>query len=215
MRQAALTKNSSPQLVQARALETRARIIEVALSTFAELGYEGANTRDIADEAGATHGAIRYHFGTKEALWKTAIECMFQRLYEEVYGEGRDELMNIEDPAEALREFLARYIVYSAKNPDHARIMISESIRGGERLEWMVDTFIRPSHEILFKRLKKMSASGILPDLPPVSLFYLIVSMCQLPFVLSKEIKLLHGVDVRKNASIKEHINTVTSLLIK
>ena len=210
------TDTKSPQQpVQARAIETRARIIEVAMKTFAERGYDGANTRDIADEAGATHGAIRYHFGTKEELWKKTIETMFRQLRLEVYGEDGAELLEIENPVRSMREFLSRYIQYSANNPDHARIMISESVRGGPRLEWMAENFIKPSHKILMKETRKQIKSGLLPDLPPVSMFYIIVSMCQMPFVLSKEIKLLHKLDLQKKPAIEQHIDAVMAVLVR
>jgi AcrR family transcriptional regulator len=63
--------------VQARAEETRARILQKARDAFAEMGFAGASIRDIAREAGVTHSMITYHFGTKDGLWREAVRDMF------------------------------------------------------------------------------------------------------------------------------------------
>lgn len=40
------------------------------LALFAELGFEGASTHAIAERARLPQGLIRYHFGSKEGLWR-------------------------------------------------------------------------------------------------------------------------------------------------
>lgn len=47
----------------------RAKIMEAAAASFAENGYARATLRDIAQRAGVTHGLIKLHFGSKEALF--------------------------------------------------------------------------------------------------------------------------------------------------
>jgi AcrR family transcriptional regulator len=48
--------------------DTRARILEAALRTFRERGFERATMREIAAEAGVATGAAYYYFDSKEAL---------------------------------------------------------------------------------------------------------------------------------------------------
>lgn len=195
--------------VQARAAETRSRIIDVAYEVFAEKGYDTANTRDIAAAAGVTHTTIRYHFGSKDELWRETVRQMFRRAEEELSFEP-DEL---DLPArERLTLFLRKYIYYCARNTNHARIMIAESVRGGERLDWMAENFIRPSHETINKVSSEVPLER-LSGVSPVSLLYIVVAMCQLPFVLSKEVKSLYDVDMTSSDAIEGHIQTVTALL--
>ena len=61
------------KLSQVRAEETREAILQKAREAFAEHGFAGASIRDIAVEAGTTHSMIRYHFGTKDQLWREAV----------------------------------------------------------------------------------------------------------------------------------------------
>lgn len=49
------------------------KLLKAALKLFAERGRDGVSLRDIAAEAGATHGSIRHHFGTKDNLYIAAV----------------------------------------------------------------------------------------------------------------------------------------------
>ncbi len=66
------------ELVQERAQATRDKLLKAAISLFAERGYDAIGTREIETEAGVNRGLITYHFGSKETLWKAAIESLFE-----------------------------------------------------------------------------------------------------------------------------------------
>ncbi|MDA8345495.1 MAG: helix-turn-helix domain containing protein [Thermaerobacter sp.] len=57
-----------------RASETRGRILEAAFELFAEKGFTGATTREIADRADVNEVTIFRHFRSKEALFQEGIE---------------------------------------------------------------------------------------------------------------------------------------------
>jgi TetR/AcrR family transcriptional regulator, regulator of cefoperazone and chloramphenicol sensitivity len=59
---------------------TRQRITIAAVELFGKYGYHGVGAREIADAAGAQLSAIPYHFGTKESLYRTALEHVCQEL---------------------------------------------------------------------------------------------------------------------------------------
>lgn len=65
-----------PRVTQARGQATRRRLIETATIAFAELGYDGASTRLLAERAGVNLPAIQYHFGSKEGLYRAVVEDM-------------------------------------------------------------------------------------------------------------------------------------------
>lgn len=56
-----------------RGEDTRRRILETAIDVFATVGYEGAGTRMLAEQAGVNLPAIQYYFGSKEGLYRAAI----------------------------------------------------------------------------------------------------------------------------------------------
>jgi AcrR family transcriptional regulator len=51
---------------------TRQRLLEVAIRVFAERGFDGARTRDIAEAAKTNLVSIAYYFGNKQGLYHAA-----------------------------------------------------------------------------------------------------------------------------------------------
>lgn len=52
---------------------TKATILDAAFQTFTERGFARATLREIAARAGVSHGLLRRHFGSKEALFLKAL----------------------------------------------------------------------------------------------------------------------------------------------
>lgn len=78
------------------ARDRRQQILEVAFGLFARKGYDGATTREIAEEAGINEALLFRHFSSKENLYWTMIEevCQArgrrQRIQELLDGGGTD-----------------------------------------------------------------------------------------------------------------------------
>lgn len=69
---------------QQRGEETRNRILDAALQTFARSGYDAASVSEICRQAGVTKGGFYHHFSSKQAL--------FLELLERWLGEIDDQL---------------------------------------------------------------------------------------------------------------------------
>lgn len=59
--------------------DTRQRLLEAAILTFAEKGFDGAGIREIAKRANANSALVTYHFHGKEGLYLEALQAIFQR----------------------------------------------------------------------------------------------------------------------------------------
>ena len=191
--------------------QTRSRLLEVALKTFAARGFEGTSVRDIAQAADVNHGMIKYYFKTKDLLWRAAITLLFQRMETELGGSHPED-----EGADALnlaKNRIRRYVHYCARHPEHARMMVQESIRDNERLHWAVETFIRPQHESARALRQRPEAAGIWPDIPEASLAYIVVASAQMPFVLAPELRHLYGVDMFEPANIEAHAEAMVTVL--
>lgn len=55
-------------------LDTKQKIITVAIKEFSDFGFDGASVREIARKAKVNLAAINYHFKTKENLYHEVIE---------------------------------------------------------------------------------------------------------------------------------------------
>lgn len=65
-----------PQGGYARGEETRRRVVTTALRLFAERGYEGVSTREIAAEAAVNPPALQYYFDSKDGLYRACVEMV-------------------------------------------------------------------------------------------------------------------------------------------
>ncbi|SAL60507.1 TetR family transcriptional regulator [Caballeronia udeis] len=80
--------------------ETRLRIIEAAIESFGEHGFEGASTRDIAARAGVNAPALQYYFENKEGVYRACAEYLADSSWitlEPVVKHAADVLSNDSD----------------------------------------------------------------------------------------------------------------------
>lgn len=63
-----------------RSAETRARILDAALSEFSAKGLAGARTEQIAVAAGVNKALLYYYFESKEGLYSAALEMVSERV---------------------------------------------------------------------------------------------------------------------------------------
>lgn len=85
---------------------TATTIKTVAERLFAAHGYEGASTRQIADEAAVNISAITYYFESKEGLYRSIFKTQLTELHDMI-----QRISNLdEDAAGKLNQFLDLYI---------------------------------------------------------------------------------------------------------
>jgi AcrR family transcriptional regulator len=59
---------------QDRSRATRAKLLEAAITSLAELGYHASTVAVVAERAGVSRGAAQHHFPTRDALFTAALE---------------------------------------------------------------------------------------------------------------------------------------------
>lgn len=191
--------------------ESREALLQAALEVFSRRGFKGATVRDIARVARVNHGTIRYHFGSKDKLWRAAVTYLFERQTAEL------DLTTLAhqglDDAAFLREAVARYVRYCARHPEHARIAVLESVVGGERLRWMSREHIRAVHGVTGAFLRRNMKQGLLRPANEISLTYILALASQSVFLLEPEVRAVHGVDVFADEFVEQHVATVLGLL--
>jgi AcrR family transcriptional regulator len=78
-------------LIKARDLPhgTAAKILDAAEEVFAENGYPGTSTREIARRAKVPFGALHYHWGSKKQLWDAVFRRLADRTRDTIIGNFR------------------------------------------------------------------------------------------------------------------------------
>ncbi len=189
--------------------DTRERIVEAALEAFAEKGFRGASTRDIAQRAGTNQGLITYHFRSKDDLWQAAADRIFGMLQKSL-GERLGSL-DVRDPRERAREAIRAYVRFAAAHPELFRLMVDEGKNSEDRMKWLVDTHLKPRFDE-FARAGGSPISGSNPSLLPHA-YYVMAGAGSLIFAVAPECRRLTGLDPTTEAAIEAHANFVADLL--
>lgn len=196
---------------QQRGLDTRARIVRAALSAFADLGFDGATTRDIAERAGVNQGLISYHFAGKLPLWQAAVDDIFATLRDH-FAAHLPALADA-DAATRLRLMVRHYVRFAAAHPELHRLMMQEGKHDGPRMQWLVDRHVRPLYELSTGLIADAQREGLIPDVPPLHLHYLLIGAVAHLFVVAPEIRRLSGSDPLQPAAIEAHADAVATVL--
>ena len=205
------SKTEPKRKAQDRGVATRQKIVEEALQLFSRHGFDGVGVREIAESVGVQHGLIKYHFGTKDELWREAVRLMFDRMSEILRAEPCEAEL---PPYKAFEISLRRYVRYCAEHPEHARLMVQESFRDNERLAWASKSFIRPSHDRIFARWNALMDDGTMPRVDPTLMVYAMTGAAQSIFNLAAEAKLTHGIDALSNETIEAYSDAIVSLFM-
>jgi AcrR family transcriptional regulator len=189
---------------------TRERIVEAALEAFAEKGFHGASTRDIAERAGTNQGLITYHFRSKDELWRAAADRIFGRLAERM-TEQLGALAS-EDPRERAREAIRIYVRFAAAHPELFRLMVDEGKNTERRMRWLVDTHLKPRYE-QFMRPRGVRIGAFDEALLPHA-YYVMAGAGSLIFAVAPECRRLTGLDPETEQAIGNHAELVARLLV-
>ena len=102
--------------------ETRTRILKSALRLFANLGYDGTTTRDLAESAGIAEGTLFRHFPNKKAI---LIEVATQG-WVEILTDLLTELSEM-GSYKAVAQVMRRRMLNLHKNADMLKVCFMEA----------------------------------------------------------------------------------------
>jgi TetR/AcrR family transcriptional regulator len=196
---------------QERSRQSRTRILDVAITIFAQRGYSGASTREIADAAEVNQGLVTYYFGSKQALWRAAIDHALAE-YRNTFADRMAELQDPED-RNFYRFALRHYVQWASENADVLRILISTNHAEQEAAIWYSERHNRPFYDVWTMLLREGQAHGLVRPGPVLNLYYFLVSTATV-FATAADVKLMSGQDVSDPAFIEAHAALLYDMLI-
>jgi AcrR family transcriptional regulator len=104
---------------RSRAEETRARLLDAAVTAFAERGFHGSTTRDITAIAGLSPAAIYVHHRSKEELLYQISRTGHLETLERI----RSAVASAADPRHQLAALMREFAVYHARGHTVARVI--------------------------------------------------------------------------------------------
>jgi TetR/AcrR family transcriptional regulator len=133
---------------------TAARILDAAEVLFAEQGFAGATLRDVADRAGLRTPSLYNHFEGKESLYAAVLQRSLSPILELLADYANNESLAGEP-----RDLIERVMKFLADSPNLPRLILHETLAGGERLSEELRAWIGPIFEKANEMAEETGAS--------------------------------------------------------
>lgn len=146
-----------------------ARILAAAESVFAETGFSGATTAEIAKRAGVPKANLHYYFKTKTDLYRQVLQAILELWL------GTGDLIKPEtDPAEALSHYIAAKIELAHQRPLASRVFANEIIHGAPQIGDFLQGELRDWVDRKSAVIDGWIAAGKMKQIDPRHLFFMI-----------------------------------------
>lgn len=189
---------------------SRDRILAAALEEFANRGFDGTTTAEIARRAGVTQPLVHYHFESKDVLWKAAVGAAFAGIFD-VFDGVTSELTDLA-PVDQMKVLVRRYVHFSATYPECGRIIFFEGVQGGPRLDWLIEHQLAGQFEWLRTILEQAIEDGTVKPLPVEHVLTSLGAAGAYLFVVRAAMRDMHGIDVADPAVVEAHADTVVEM---
>ncbi|MCH8248713.1 MAG: TetR/AcrR family transcriptional regulator [Proteobacteria bacterium] len=199
------TTLAQPQPVrkqQQRSIVTQQKLLDAAIEAFSENGFKGTSTRDIAARAGVHHPLITYHFKNKDQLWRAAADHIFSAFTRSL-SKSLEENRNM-DAKKRMSAMIYAYVNYAKSQPALHKVMVQEASCPSPRLEWLIDTHLKPFFEASFSLLGELQDLGIAPAGNPALLFNMIRLSSGGLLALGNELKESSNIDIEDPRTLDE-----------
>lgn len=146
---------SAPSSPDADSSAARSAILAAARAEFSAKGLTGARVNEIAARAGVNKQLIYYYFGSKEDLYRAALEVV----YTEIRTQERSLKLGDMKPEEAMATLIAFSFDYLAEHPDFIGLLNHENAQGARHVR--DSSAIRDTNSPLIDLIAKTLARGI------------------------------------------------------
>jgi AcrR family transcriptional regulator len=189
------------------------RLLEAAVALFAQHGFDAVSTGAVAAAAGLTQSMVHYHFGTKEKLWKAAVEHLMHARGN-MFSLNMEDLRDVDDLSR-LKVMLRRFISANAADPDLTRILIHEGMNDSPRLKWLAKRFMVRGYATFNAAIESAIAAGVVRKLPVRDVTNIIVGACVLTFTLSRLLNEVYGEMPTTPEAVSSLSDTLLEVLFK
>ncbi len=198
--------------------DIRERLLDAALAEFGAKGFDGASTRAIAERIDAHQPQIHYHFDSKDALWRAAVDHLFAELGRAMegldFGPDPGRSGAVDALADGFAELIRRFVRFAAARPELNQIMVHEATARSARLRWMTHRHVRPLYDTVRVLWRRLRAAGIAAPIDDAVFHYVLVGAASLPYVNAPEARLLTGTEPSDLAFVEQHADGLVATFL-
>src|SRR5258708_8271127 len=131
------------------------RLLKAAETVFAERGFRGATTAEIAARARLPKANLHYYFRTKAELYRAVLANVLELWLDEL-----DRFTPDREPADAIAEYVAGKLYWSRVRPNASKVFANEILPGAPFLEPYLAADLRQRGEPKAKVIRQWITSG-------------------------------------------------------
>lgn len=197
---------------QQRSLVTQQKLLDAAIEAFSENGFKGTSTRDIAERAGVHHPLITYHFKNKDKLWRASADKVF-RDFRRSLAASLEHHQN-ECPKQRMASLIKAYVYYAKSQPALHKVMVQESSYSNPRLDWLIETHLKPFFDVTFGLLEELQKLGVAAPGNTKLLFNMIRLSSGGLLALGNELSISSGIDIETESTLDEISDMIVSIFL-
>ncbi len=189
---------------------TAQALLVAARNAFARVGYAAASVRDMARAAGVNPALVRYHFGSKEGLYRQVIDAAMSGLRARLLT----AFQQVGSPRERIHRVIGAYLEHLAQERDFPRLIQRALLNNDPHLRRVAHEYLHPLVDVLrpFVGRRSTTPLGNLEEII-VSVFGAIIA----PFLYEPLLADLFRRDVLSPAALKRrrrHIEALVELTL-
>jgi len=186
----------------------RARILSAAIKAFSELGYAGTTTADIARAAGVTQPLVHHHFGSKDGLWRAAMDLAFSSVPRIVSAPDRS------DTRATILDIVERFVRFVAAHPEVTRIIAREGAAPSQRLDYILKRYLHEPMREVVDLLRAAQGAGIVAaEIRPELALFLVLGAGSHLFDVSALAERSQGIDTSAAWTCEAFVMVMRTLL--
>jgi TetR/AcrR family transcriptional regulator len=170
--------------------DTKEQLLAVAEELFAQKGFAGVRTHEIAERAGVNKAMIYYWFQSKEQL----LRAVLQRILFDLITLSQEIFARRLDTAQLLEQFYRGFFYYAARHRNFSRLTTMDLGSEGGYLRTMFESFFRPLFDRGVAFIDRAVARGELKPVNARQLLVTIYGMTIAYFADANQVALLYGV---------------------
>jgi AcrR family transcriptional regulator len=186
----------------------RGRILSAAIRAFSEVGYAGTTTAGIARAAGVTQPLVHHHFGSKDGLWRAAIDGVFSDVPRIVGA------VDASSPRETILGIVERFVRFVAAHPEATRIIAREGAAPSPRLDYLLKRYLHEPFRQVVDLLRAGQAAGdVTPEIRPELALFLILGAGSHLFDVSALAQRSQGIDTTASWTCESFVVLMRTLV--
>lgn len=154
-------------------------LLRQAFRLFAAEGFEAVSMRRLAAESGVDAALYRHYFGSKEALWRRAIETellpLAQNLLAMLVNQRHDH-----DPIVGLQRNIRACLMLVVTAPEKAGVLFKDTGPDSERTRWLYETICAPYLHYIDEAFVLAQQQGLIRQVPLESIHALIIGIVRM-----------------------------------